>query len=104
VDQCGDSKSKSKSKETPLAQPDGFAKFWHAYPRKKSKGNAMKAWTKLNPDLILQSTILVAVQRAIKSPDWLKDNGQFIPYPASWLNARGWEDEITRPANGRIPE
>ena len=25
--------------------------------------------------------------------DWLKDGGQFIPYPASWLRAARWEDE-----------
>jgi hypothetical protein len=27
------------------------------------------------------------------SHEWRKDNGQFIPYPASWLNAGGWDDE-----------
>ena len=26
--------------------------------------------------------------------DWQKKNGQFIPYPATWLNAEGWEDEV----------
>ena len=25
---------------------------------------------------------------------WKKDNGKYIPYPSSWLNAKGWEDEI----------
>lgn len=25
--------------------------------------------------------------------DWLKDNGQYIPYPSTWLNQRRWEDE-----------
>jgi len=24
--------------------------------------------------------------------DWRKDSGQFIPHPATWLNAKGWED------------
>ena len=28
------------------------------------------------------------------SLDWIKDGGQFVPYPATWLNAKGWEDEI----------
>ncbi len=27
------------------------------------------------------------------SKDWLKDNGQYIPYPSTWLNQRRWEDE-----------
>lgn len=27
------------------------------------------------------------------SKDWLKDNGQYIPYPSTWLNQKRWEDE-----------
>ena len=26
---------------------------------------------------------------------WKKNNGQYIPYPSTWLNAKGWEDEIS---------
>lgn len=29
------------------------------------------------------------------SKDWLKDNGQYIPYPSTWLNQKRWEDEGT---------
>jgi hypothetical protein len=79
----------------PLAQPDGFATFWSAYPRKKSKGDALKAFTKLKPDIDLRRTILSAIQVAKAGPDWRKDNGQFIPYPASWLNSKGWEDDLS---------
>lgn len=31
--------------------------------------------------------------------DWLKDKGQYIPYPTSWLNQKRWEDEITEKLN-----
>lgn len=27
--------------------------------------------------------------------DWQKQNGRYIPYPATWLNARGWENEVS---------
>ena len=27
------------------------------------------------------------------SEDWLKEKGQYIPYPTSWLNQKRWEDE-----------
>jgi len=70
----------------------GFDNFWKAYPRKKSKGNAKKAWKKLKPNEQLQNRILRALEQAKTSVDWLKEGGQFIPYPASWLNAEGWED------------
>ena len=40
-------------------------------------------------------TLLEAIEKKKRSQDWLKDGGQFIPYPATWLNAGGWEDEET---------
>lgn len=70
---------------------DGFAAFWNAYPKKVSKAAAEKAWKKAKADL---QTVLNAIERAKVSADWQKDGGQFIPYPASWLNGRRWEDEI----------
>ena len=75
--------------------PESFLKFWDTYPKKKSKGDAIKAWKKLKPNEPLAEKILRAVQQARTSDDWLKDGGQFIPHPATWLNARGWEDEFT---------
>jgi biotin operon repressor len=70
-----------------------FQRFWTAYPRKKSKGKALDAWKKLKPSEHLVTLMLAAIERAKTSKDWRKDDGQFIPYPASWLNAYGWEDE-----------
>jgi hypothetical protein len=72
-----------------------FDAFWTAYPKKKSRGDAEKAWDKLNPDERLVDQILQAVQRAKTSDQWQKEGGQFIPYPATWLRDKGWLDEIT---------
>lgn len=76
------------------ASDDGFAAFWTAYPKKKSKGQALSAWKKLKPDSSLQVVILKAIENQKHSPDWQKDKGQYIPYPATWLNAMAWEDEM----------
>jgi len=70
---------------------DEFLRFWKAYPRKVNKGTAAKAWKKRG-DASLE-TILAALETAKGSRQWLKDGGDFIPHPATWLNARGWEDE-----------
>jgi hypothetical protein len=70
-----------------------FARFWFAYPKKKNKGIAEKAFRKLRPDETLLKTLLKAIEIQKRSQSWTKDNGQFIPYPASWLNAKAWEDE-----------
>lgn len=39
----------------------------------------------------------LTIERAMTSEDWQKEGGKFIPYPATWLGARGWEDEIAAP-------
>ncbi len=80
-----------------------FTEFWNLYPKKKSKGQAEKAWKKIKPNDGVHSNIMAGLNRALKSDDWLKDNGQFIPYPATWLNSKGWEDEyINRPTDRTI--
>jgi len=80
----------------------GFDKFWAAYPRKKSRGHAEKTWAKLNPSEHLIAEILAAVETAKTSEDWQRDAGRFIPYPASWLNACGWQDEGVAPEARRL--
>lgn len=70
-----------------------FNAFWKAYPKKKSKGQAEKAWTKLQVDEQLLATMIAKIEQAKKSREWQKNGGQYIPYPATWLNAKGWEDE-----------
>jgi phage replication O-like protein O len=76
------------------ADPD-FDTFWSAYPKKRDKGNALKAWRKLNGTRPTLEVILKAITDQKQSADWTKDNGQFIPYPATWLNGQRWEDEVT---------
>jgi len=71
-----------------------FSDFWAVYPKKKAKPEAEKAWKKLKPDEELFMRMVKAIDIQKKSPDWLKDNGQFIPYPATWLNGKRWDDEV----------
>ena len=76
------------------ADMDGFALFWHEYPRKAAKAAALKAWQKLNPSPELVERILAHVREHKRSQDWIKDGGQFVPHPATFLNGRRWEDDI----------
>ncbi|MEI8573575.1 helix-turn-helix domain-containing protein [Methylomonas sp. LW13] len=84
---------KRKDKKSSSA-PNAFSEFYSAYPRKKSRQKAESAWKKINPDEMLLAEIMSGLDLAKKSRDWLKDDGQYIPYPATWLNGRCWEDEI----------
>ena len=70
-----------------------FDLFWHDYPRKTGKGAAWKAWASLKPTDQIVTAIVKALEWQRHQPSWLKDGGQFIPHPATWLNGRRWEDE-----------
>lgn len=71
-----------------------FDRWYSTYPKKRNRAQAEKAFAKLNPDDSLLQTMIDAVEVAKRSrDDWRKDGGQFIPHAATWLNARGWEDE-----------
>lgn len=70
-----------------------FSGFWAAYPRKRGKESARRAWRKLAPDLALCRVMAEALERQRRSEDWRREGGQFIPYPATWLSGRRWEDE-----------
>jgi len=77
-----------------------FSIFWAAYPKKKNKGDAERVFKRLKVNDDLLQAILQAVEVARQSDDWRKSGGQYIPYPASWLNAKGWEDEHGEPPGG----
>ena len=71
-----------------------FEEFWKEYPRKVSKETARKKWLKLKPDEKLAYEIMQSLQLVKKSPQWVKDNGQFIPHPTTWLNQQRWNDVV----------
>jgi hypothetical protein len=100
----GKQEGKGKERNKTIAPSGAFELFWAAYPKRKSRGQAERAWSKINPNEQLTAEILAGVERAKTSAEWVKDDGQFIPYPASWLNAKGWLDEAgeTSAATGEV--
>lgn len=72
-----------------------FEEFWVAYPKKKAKDAARKAWDKRRPDRALLDAMLRALAVQCRSHDWQKQHGQFVPYPATWLNDARWTDVVT---------
>jgi predicted phage replisome organizer len=71
-----------------------FETFWNSYPKKKAKPDAIKAFAKLKPDQTLLYAIIHAIDKARESEDWQRENGRYIPHPATWLNGQRWKDEI----------
>jgi hypothetical protein len=85
---------KEKGKDTLAAEPGGFEIFWSLYPKKVGKDGARKAWMKLAKNLPSLTDLTRILTLQAGSPDWKKEDGRFIPHPATWLNGRRWEDEL----------
>ena len=69
---------------------DDFDRFWDAYPKKSGKIAAQKTWVKNKPPI---DDVLVALLWQSKSDQWLKDGGQYIPNPSTYINQGRWHDE-----------
>ena len=72
--------------------PDGFHRFWEAYPLKKSKFEAQKAWKNMKINEETCEEIIKKVN-LFKNRDkkWLAG---YIPHASTFLNQRRWEDEV----------
>lgn len=68
-----------------------FDLFWRAYPRKDGKKTAKEKFDRLE-DIDVQ-VLIRAIEKQKQSSQWQRDNGRYIPLPATWLNQRRWEDE-----------
>lgn len=70
-----------------------FNTFWEAYPKKVGKDAARKAFDKRKPDEALLAKMLAAIRVQVQSDQWMRDGGEFIPHPSTWLNQARFDDE-----------
>lgn len=89
------SNTKSESlSESNSARDGAFDRFWSVYPKKVGKEAARKSFAKVKAPV---DTLIAAVEAQKQSTQWTKDNGQYIPNPATWLNQGRWEDVLEAP-------
>lgn len=73
---------------------DLFEFFWKAYPKKLDKGRVEKWFSKNKPSKELVDLMIKQIDRFKQTEQWKKEDGKYIPYPATWLNSKCWEDEF----------
>ena len=88
-----ETKQKRKSSAKKKKDLEDFDKFWAAYPRKTAKGGARKAFAKALKKTTID-ILMSAVEKQKYQEQWTKDDGTYIPHPATWLNQECWEDEV----------
>ena len=76
-----------------------FDEFWIHYPKKFQKGEAKVAFLKKYKEHAKE--MIAGVKRMAADPNLPEK--QFIPYPATWINRLGWEDE-PYPVREKTPE
>lgn len=93
----GQNKEELRTPIVPYEGTTGFDEFWNIYPRKVGKGAAWKAWQKAKgkPPVV---ELVQVIEQQKQSEQWQKENGRFIPNPATWLNQGRWADQLpTKP-------
>lgn len=85
-------RKRKDARSAPEWKPERFEGLWCFYPKegRKDKQRAMRAWDKLKPDDALIRRIGRALKVQMRSEMWQKGVG--IPYLATYLNGRRWED------------
>ena len=85
-------KNRIEKKIQSLMSDSDFQEFWIKYPNKIAKAEARKKFLKLPKSKLPE--ILQAIEAQLKTDQWQREDGRFIPYPATWLNQERWTDEV----------
>lgn len=72
-----------------------FNKLWEAYPNKKGKESAFKAYQKAVKDGVTDEIISDGIRRYCEEIRIKRTEQQFIAYGSSWFNQRRWEDDYS---------
>jgi hypothetical protein len=121
----GDAEHRSSPADSPILIPDSpilipdspigrvrhskysaeFETFWKAYPRKVKKEKAWEAWRKRNGTMPPIEDVVKAIETQKKCSQWIRDGGQYIPHPATWINGGQWMDESdAHPLSGKVSD
>ena len=81
--------------KAPELYSEDFSRFWKAYPSKKNKRTAALKFKKLRekkstPEFL--AFLIEDIGCRAKGHEWLKNNGDYIPHAATYLNQERWND------------
>ena len=87
---------------TARMEADTFDAWWPRYPRRVAKADARKAWHRMTAAERLAAMDTIGEHVAV----WIAEGRgtSVLPYPATWLNRKSWEDELNYVAPRAEPE
>lgn len=85
-------KNNTKKKKDWKQDPEFFS-FYQKYKNKIAPSKAYESWVKLSEEE--KKLAMNAIEVQIKNDHFKgRDGKDYIPYPATWLNQKRWEDEV----------
>lgn len=102
VSEPGKETTQASEKKTPGEKyPTEFLEWYAIYPRKKAKGDALKAYRQalkeIDHDALVEKT-----RKYARYVEQTQTEAKFVPYPATWLRASQWDDELETPEAPRM--
>lgn len=102
-------RKRKDSEDAPPLRPEDWERWYALFPRKEAKQPGVKAWNKAIEQGVLPSIdkLLEALAWQIPANAWTPDRTKYIPLPATYINARRWQDEppiVTRASPGPRPQ
>ena len=83
---------------------DRFPEFWRLFPRRVGKAAAKRVWSRKGLNAKADEIIDHLRIRVRSDAQWLRDDGRFVPHPATWLNGECWEDEYQTVSAEPVPK
>lgn len=79
---------------TVAREPSRFPDWWNIWGKKKAKGDAEKAYKAAVPKKITHDDLMTKTQAYWEHVRRTGMDTQYVPYPATWLRAEQWDDEL----------
>ena len=88
-------KSRKDRRDEPPVRPQDFKRWYSLFPRKDARQDAVCAWNDADEAGVLPeiSVLERALEWQIPANDWTINRRNYIPLPATYINARRWQDE-----------
>ena len=89
--------TQASEKKTPAEKyPTEFLEWYAIYPRKKAKGDALKAYRQALKE-IDHDALVEKNRKYARYVEQTQEPAKYVPYPATWLRASQWDDELETP-------
>lgn len=103
VSEPGKETTQASEKKTPAEKyPKDFLEWYNLYPRKKAKGEALKAYRQALKE-IDHDELVEKTRKFVRYVEQSQTPSKYVPYPATWLRASQWDDELEPPAAQNQP-